>query len=339
MKSSKRKGRTLLFENAVYIAGRASIVGRTEGGGPLGEYFDRIVPDALWGEKTFEKCEKKLFKNAVEMAIADAGKKDEDMDILFGGDLLNQIISAGYSARDLGLPFLGIYGACSTMAEGLLFSSAMVDAGFSKYAVCAASSHFAASERQFRFPLELGTPKTPNSQNTVTGAGAAVVTAEKLKSSLPRITSATIGRVVDPGVTDANNMGAAMAPAAVETVLTHFEDTGTGPRDYDAIITGDLGSFGADIFRDFSRKAGVDMLGRHYDCGAMILRGCKNEYCGGSGCACGATVLNGYFLSKLLKGEYSRILFAATGALLSPTSVMQKESIPSIAHAVDIERG
>lgn len=334
----KSIGSTLFFSDNIYIAGRYSIAGRNEGNGPLGEYFDRLIPNALWGEDSFEKCERKLFTSAVSSAIADADKKLDDIDMLFGGDLLNQIISAGYSARDLGIPFLGIYGACSTYAEGLLFSSVMVDAGFADSTVCAASSHFAASERQFRFPLELGTPKTPSSQNTVTGAGAAVVSKIQPDRPSPTITCATVGRVVDPGVTDANNMGAAMAPAAVETILTHFENTGKSPKDYDAIITGDLGNFGSDIFRDFAKRAGCDMMAKHYDCGNMIFKGAKDEYCGGSGCACGAVVMNAYFLKKLVAGEYKRILFAATGALLSKTIVMQKDSIPSISHAVEIER-
>ena len=243
-----RISNTIFFEHDIFLRGRYSIVGRNEGSGPLGMYFDKLIPNALWGESSFEKCERKLFKTAVSSAIKQAELESTEIDLLFGGDLLNQIISAGYSARELELPFLGIYGACSTYAEGMLIASAMVDAGFADNAVFAASSHFAASERQFRFPLELGTPKTPNSQNTVTGAGAAVVSRSKINTPAPKITCATVGKVVDPGITDANNMGAAMAPAAAETIITHFENTGREPKDYDAIITGDLGIFGANIF-------------------------------------------------------------------------------------------
>ena len=333
----KNKNGTLFFSDPPCIAGRYAIAGRNESEGPLGKYFDECIGDALWGEDTFEKCERKLFMTAAENAAKRASMDIKNADVLLGGDLLDQIISAGYSARELGLPFLGLYGACSTYAEGLITASALIDGGFADNALCAVSSHFGACERQFRYPLELGTPKTPNSQNTVTGAAAALVS-RRGKRSLPVITCATIGRVVDAGLRDANNMGAAMAPAAVETVITHLENTGTSVRDYDAIITGDLGHFGSRIFGEFSAMAGTDTDGRYCDCGAMIFRGCKNEYCGGSGCACGAVVMNSYFLPGLEKGRFSRILFAATGALLSPTSVLQKESIPCIAHALTFER-
>ncbi len=333
-----RTGSTVFFSRPVCIAGRAAIVGKNESDGPLGRHFDNVIPDALWGEKTFEKCERKLFKTAVKTAVEDAEARMEDIDLLLGGDLLDQIISAGYSARDLKYPFMGLYSACSTYTEALIIAAALADAGFSRRSVSAVSSHFAAAERQYRYPLELGTPKTPLSQNTVTGAAAALLTTENISSPMPVIKCGTIGRVVDAGVTDANNMGAAMAPAAAETVLTHFEDTGTSPSDYDAVITGDLGRFGAEIFDEFLKKAGADIAGRHYDCGEMIFKGCKNEYCGGSGCACGAVVVNAYFLKKLMSGEMERLLFAATGALLSPTSTMQNDSIPAVSHAVVIER-
>lgn len=213
--SSNRKGETLFFETPVYIAGRSSIAGKREGQGPLSTWFDQLIPDGLWGEDSFEKCEKKLFTAAVKMAVEDAGQTIENTELLLGGDLLNQIISAGYSARDLRIPFLGLYGACSTMSEAMLLGAVAIDGGFAGNAVCGVSSHYGTSERQFRYPLELGTPKTPNSQNTVTGAAASFLSEKKKKTTDPLVTCATIGRVVDTGVTDADNMGAAMAPANV----------------------------------------------------------------------------------------------------------------------------
>lgn len=333
-----RKGETLFFQHPIYIAGHAAIVGKREGEGPLRSGFDKIIPDALWGEESFERCERKLFTQAAHMATANAGKRMENVELLLGGDLLNQIVSSGYSARDLRVPFLGLYGACSTMAESMLIGAALLDGGFAKNALCAVSSHFGAAERQFRFPLELGTPKTPNSQYTVTGGAAVFLACEHPQNCSMIIPAATVGRVVDVGITDADNMGAAMAPAAVETFLAHLEDTGKSPDYYDAVITGDLGKLGAEIFADLCRQAGVEVSGIHWDCGCMMFRGMKDEYCGGSGCACGATVLNSYFFNKMRKGKFFRILFLATGALLSPTLIQQKDSIPSIAHAVVIER-
>ena len=209
-----RKGETLFFEKPVYIAGHAAVVGQREGQGPMRHWFDKIIPDALWGEESFEKCERKLFTEAAQMAVANAGKSIEKIQLLLGGDLLNQIVSAGYSARDLRMPFLGLYGACSTMAESLLIGAAMIDGGFAENALCAVSSHFGAAERQFRFPLELGTPKTPNSQYTVTGGAATCISRSRPKDCCLAVTAATIGRVVDAGITDADNMGAAMAPRA-----------------------------------------------------------------------------------------------------------------------------
>ena len=333
-----RKGDTLFFEHPAYIAAGASVVGQRESMGPLRHWFDKIIPDALWGEDSFEKCERKLFTSAVRMAAANAGKSAEKADLLLGGDLLNQIVSAGYSARDLGIPFLGLYGACSTMAESLLVGAMSIDGGFAENVLCAVSSHFGAAERQFRFPLELGTPKTPNSQYTVTGGAATCLCAELTETAFARVTEATIGRVVDAGVSDADNMGAAMAPAATQTILTHLEDMGRTPSDYDAIITGDLGKLGTEILLDLCARAGTDISAVHQDCGCMIFCGMKDEYCGGSGCACGGVTLNGYFFRQLRRKKLSRILFAATGALLSPTLIQQKDTIPSIAHAVVIER-
>ncbi len=327
---------SVIFTNPVYIIGRSSIAGKSEGQGPIGEYFDGIVPDALWGEDSFEKCEQKMYREAVKRAIASAGKREKDIRLLLGGDLLNQIVAAGYSARELGIPFLGLYGACSTMSESLLVASMLIDGGMTDSAVCCASSHFATAERQFRVPLEQGTPRTPTSQNTVIGAAATVLSADTVSKLV--ITGGTVGRVVDLGIKDSENMGAAMAPAACETIYNHLNDLQIQPDHYDKIITGDLGTFGSQILTDMLKNFGCDISKQHEDCGAMIFANMDKAHCGGSGCGCSGITLNGYFLKKLLDGELKRILFVATGALLSPTIVQQGESIPGIAHAVAIER-
>lgn len=324
------------FAEPVNIIGRASLAGKKESEGPIGQYFDGIIPDALWGEDSFEKCEQKMYKEAVKLAISNSKKRTKDIRILLGGDLLNQIVAAGYSARDLGIPFLGLYGACSTMSESLLIGSMLIDGGMTNTAVCCASSHFATAERQFRVPLEQGTPRTPTSQNTVIGSAATVLCKDTPAELV--ITGGTIGRVIDLGINDTENMGAAMAPAAAETIFNHLRDFNITPNYYDKIITGDLGSFGSAILNDILKQLGCDITKQHEDCGAIIFSGMDKMHCGGSGCGCSGITLNGYFMSKLLAGELNRVLFLATGALLSPTIVQQGESIPGIAHAVIIER-
>ena len=328
--------RTSKFWSKPFIIGHAGVAGKSEKEGPMGAHFDVTFDDDLWGEKTWELTERKMFIEAVNLAIARAGLKNDDIDYLFGGDLLNQIISAGFAARETGIPFIGLFGACSTMAESLLTGAVFVDGGFAKHAVCATSSHFATAERQFRYPLELGTPKTPTSQVTVTGAGATVL-AKEGKKGMPRITYATAGRVIDMGIKDANNMGAAMAPAALETMLTHLEDTQRNPHDYDLIVTGDLGTYGSEILIKKAKDQNIDLSGVYTDCGVEIFKGKKNSYCGGSGCGCAGSMLNAYYLKKLEQRELRRLLFIATGALLSPTSTQQGETIPCIAHAIAIE--
>lgn len=327
---------TMVLARPVYVRGKGSAVGQEEAKGPLGKYFDLYAEDAKWGEKTFEFAEKKFFLSACKRAIEDAGLSTGEVDLLLGGDLLNQIITASYSARDLGIPFLGVYGACSGMAESLAAASMLLDGGFGRNILCAASSHFATAERQFRFPLELGTPKPPTGQDTVTGAGATVLSTEG--PGRVAVRALTIGRCVDYGIADANNMGAAMAPAAVQSILTHLENRGATPRDYDAIFTGDLGIFGSRLFVEMARQCGAELAGVHKDCGSMIYAGMKNKRCGASGCGCCAVVLNGFILRQLEKGVYRRVLFAATGAMMSTTSVQQGESIPGIAHVVELER-
>ena len=336
---SKRIGeQSLRFGGKVFITGQAAIGGRREGEGPLAAGFDLLAPDALWGEDSFEKAERKLFLESAKKALETARMGVGDIDFLIGGDLLAQIISAGFSARELGIPFFGIYGACSSMAEALILGGMMVDGGFAENVLCATSSHFGAAERQYRYPLELGTPKPPTGQNTATAAGAAVLSDRPERRGDPILTHATVGGVVDLGISDASNMGAAMAPAAAETILTHLEDRAVGPEHYDYIVTGDLGTFGSRLLLDLAADCGVDLSRNHYDCGAQLYRGLPKMGCGASGCGCGASVLCGHFLPRLRRGEIRRILFVATGALHSPTSALQSESIPGIAHAVAIER-
>ena len=329
--------RTVQFSSPPNILSSVSVAGKAEKNGPYGLSFDITFDDGLWGEKTYELAERKMLQKAIETVIEKASLKPNDIEFLFGGDLLNQIISSGFAARELGIPFVGLYGACSTMSESLMIGAMTVDGGFAQYAVCATSSHFATAERQFRSPLELGTPKTPTSQNTVSAAGATLLTS--LRGNYPAVTHATTGRVVDMGINDVNNMGAAMAPAAAETIINHLDETQRKDDYYDAIVTGDLGTFGSEILMKLTLEAGHDITKIHKDCGAMIYHGDPLAHCGGSGCGCAASMLNGYFLNEMRGGRLNKILFVATGALHSPTSALQGETIPSIAHAVSIEMG
>lgn len=326
---------TVQFSSPPNIMTSVSIAGKAEKDGAYGLSFDVTFDDDLWGEKTYELAERKMFQKAAETVIERASLKPNDISLLFGGDLLNQIISSGFAARELGIPFIGLYGACSTMAESVVLGAMAVDGGFAQYAVCGTSSHFATAERQFRYPLELGTPKTPTSQNTVTAAGAVLLTS--LRGQYPAVTHATTGRVIDLGINDVNNMGAAMAPAAAETIMCHLEETQRQADYYDAIITGDLGTFGSELLIKLANDQGQDLSKVHKDCGAMIYEGNALMHCGGSGCGCGASMLGGYFLNEMRGGRLNKILFVATGALHSPTSALQGETIPSIAHAVSIE--
>ena len=330
-----RKGaQTLVFESKPVILSRAAIGGKKEGEGPLAAHFDFLGKDAKLGQKTFEKAESKLQELALDTAKRKLGISYEDIDVLFAGDLLNQCISSSFAARGTSIPFLGLYGACSTMAESLLLAAAFVDAGFADTAAALTSSHFASAERQYRYPLELGTTRPPQSQWTVTGAGGAVL-AER--GSHIAVTGATFGKVVDFGITDVNNMGAAMAPAACDTILTHLKDTGREPDYYDLIVTGDLGALGSRIVKDLTWEKGVDIQPNHVDCGEIVYKVIEDEFQGGSGAGCSAVVLNSYIYDKLKRREINRVLFAATGALLSTVSSGQGESIPCICHAVSIE--
>lgn len=325
------------------IVSSAVFAGSKEGEGPLGAGFDAVLKDDTLGLGSWEQAESRMLESAVRLALAKIDRKPEDLDIFMGGDLLSQIIAAGFAARELKTPFLGVYGACSTMAESIILASMLTDGGFSNIAVCGASSHFSSSEREFRYPLEMGTQSPPTAQRTVTGAGAVVIASADahIPEAIYRnvaVTGGTIGRVRDYGVTDAANMGAAMAPAAASTICTHLAENGIEPGYYDRIFTGDLGAFGTEMLYELCFKKGLDLSLNHSDCGMMIFKKEQKVLCGGSGCGCCASVLCSDILPKLEEGSLKRILFVATGALLSPISNLQGESIPSIAHAAVIER-
>lgn len=326
---------TVFFEDPPSIISYASIVGKKEGEGPLGHNFDIILDDDMWGEKSWEKAECKMFIEVSKLAMQKGNKNTSDIQYLLGGDLLNQIVTANYAARTIGIPFIGLYGACSTMAESLSIGSIMLDGGFADMILCTTSSHFSAAERQYRFPLELGTQRPPTAQWTVTGAGSTLLSKE---GSGPYITFATNGKVIDLGIKDINNMGAAMAPAAAHTLVVHLQDTNRTVNDYDLIITGDLGSLGKEIMCELVLKQGFDIEKKYLDCGCEIYHKEQDAHCGGSGCGCSASILNSYIIPKIISGTYPRVLFIATGALLSSTTIQQGESIPGIAHAVVIQQ-
>ena len=330
-----RGKQSFVFDHPPVIRAWASIAGKKEGDGPLGAYFDHIITDSYCGEKTWEQAERKLQQLALESVLKKANINTEDIGILMSGDLLNQCIGSSMSVNNLNIPHLGLYGACSTMAESLLFASMAIDGGFTENAVTMTSSHFASSERQYRFPLGYGGQRTPTAQWTVTGAGAALVSS---MGKGPRITACTVGTVNDWGIKDANNMGAAMAPAAFSTISAHFSDLARSSDDYDLIVTGDLGQHGKEILLNISKKSGINLSGKLSDCGCLVYDNTTQDvHSGGSGCGCSAVTLCGYLLDCLQKKKYRRILFCGTGALLSPTSVQQGLSIPGVCHAVSIE--
>ena len=334
MAAKKIGKQTVKLQNPPSIIATASIVGPKEGEGPLRLYFDEIIEDEFFGEKTWEKAESKLMRETFAKVLKKANKTAENIDYIFAGDLLNQCVAANFGLRESGVPFFGVFGACSTMAESMSLGSLLVDGGFADNVVCITSSHFCSAEKQFRFPLELGTQRPPTAQWTVTGSGGAVISNN---GNGPYITHITTGKIVDMGIKDVNNMGAAMAPAAIDTIVTHFEDTGFKPEDYDLIVTGDLGAVGKEICDELIREQGYNISSVYNDCGVMIYdRKKQDTHAGGSGCGCSATVFAGFIYKKLLEGVINNVLFVATGALLSTTSSQQGESIPSIAHAVRI---
>jgi len=337
-----------IFKNKPVVDGAFSVVGVKEGQGPMKEWFDMILEDDTFGEKTWEKSESKMLRHAVKGAIANSGREEKDINLIFSGDLLNQLMSSAFMARDMKKPFIGLYGACSTMTQALLVSAVFVNSRYADNVVAAASSHFCTAERQFRMPLEHGNQRPPSAQWTATAAGAMTISTKSSVDTMLltpkkydiKITCATVGKVIDTGMKDANQMGAAMAPAAVDTILNHFEDTGRTPEYYDLILTGDLGFIGRDIAIDLFAGAGFDknvFEDRYNDCGRMIYEKSQDVHSGGSGCGCSASVYSGYLFKKMKVGEIKRALIVSTGALLSTVSPFQGESIPGIAHAVALE--
>lgn len=326
---------TWVFTTKPVIIGSAAIGGPFEAAGNLADDFDLLHGDIWLEQDSYEQAEKKFLEQACETAIKKAGLKKEDIQFFLSGDLINQIMPSSFTARTLAVPYLGIYGACSSSMEGLSLASLMIDSGFAKTALVGTSSHNAACEKQYRYPTEYGAQKPPTAQWTVTGAGAAVVAGQ---GTGPRVVAATIGRVIDMGLSDPFNMGAAMAPAAVDTIEAHFRDMNLTPDHYDLIATGDLGRVGHRIAGDLLTKHGLAIpVEKLTDCGLLMYKEKQPVLAGGSGCACVATTTFGHFLNRLRRGELNRILVIATGALLSPMSYQQKESIPCIAYAVAIE--
>ena len=337
MASQKRGKQSIEFTQKPIITAWASVAGKKEKMGPLGHGFDVTNDDTYFGETTWEQGEKKMQQIALETLASKAGLLQTDFELVFSGDLLNQCIGSSFTLRNTGIPHLGLYGACSTMAESLLLASMTVSGGYFDKVVAMTSSHFASSERQYRFPLGYGGQRTPTAQWTVTGSGAALVCSY---GNGPRIESCTVGTVTDLGIKDANNMGAAMAPAALATIKAHFEDMHTSEDDYDLIVTGDLGQVGKDALLALGRKEGLTLAGKLQDCGTLVFDLQKQDvHAGGSGCGCSAITLCSELLNKLSAGKLRKILFCGTGALLSPTSTQQGLPIPGVCHAVCISGG
>lgn len=332
----KRIGaRTIGFEEMPSIIGYASVAGKKESEGPLGSGFDKLIFDSYDGFDTYEQAESQFQTEAVSLALEKSGVSAQDVDYIFAGDLLNQCVGSSFGLKSFNIPYLGQYGACSTMAQGLIMAAVFVEGGAASTAMCVTSSHFCSAERQYRFPLEYGGVRTPTAQWTVTGAGSCVLKNDKKG---PCVARATVGRIVDLGVKDANNMGAAMAPAAAQTIKDYFTDTNTSPKDYDLILTGDLGEVGSASLYDLLLMENIDIRNNHNDCGLMIFdREKQDVHAGGSGCGCAGSVFCSKILNSINDGRLKNILFIATGALMSPTTSGQGSSIPSIAHLVNIK--
>ena len=326
-----RKGNTLLLEQGAALVSSAAVVGRKEGEGPLADSFDRIVRDPYAGQKSWEKAETELQKQAVTLALQKANLPANEIDVMLSGDLINQCTPSCYAAAPLGIPMLGLFGACSTAAESLALGSLMVESGAAGHALCLTSSHFCTAERQFRTPLAYGGQRSPTAQWTVTGAGAFVLA----KEGALKIKGVCIGRPVDMGVRAVSNMGAAMAPAACDTLTRFFRDTGKAPCDFDLILTGDLGSIGHRIVGEQMSSQGLPLGERYEDCGLLVYDVKRQDmHAGGSGCGCSAVVLAGHVISKMKQGLYSNVLLAGTGALMSPMSLQQGDAIVGIAHLI-----
>ena len=332
--SQKINRSTLKLSSSPSLISYAAVAGKKESEGPLASYFDILYQDNGIGQETWEKAESMMQKDVSAKALDKGNLSAGDIDFVFAGDLLNQCVGTHYGLRELGIPFLGLYGACSTMAESLCLASIFTDNGLAEKAMAMTSSHFCASERQFRFPLEYGGQRTPTAQWTVTGAGCTIV---GHSGTPPYVKGVSIGKITDFGITDINNMGAAMAPAAADTLKTFLNATGTAPTDYDLILTGDLGKVGSELLCELLEKENIEIRSVHNDCGLLIydLKS-QDVHAGGSGCGCGASVLCGYVLDKIKQGVYHDVLFMVTGALMSPLTVQQGETIPGIAHLVHL---
>ena len=323
---------TRCLRNAPSVLSFAAVGGRFEGEGPLRDYFDELSEDHFFGEKTWEKGESAMQRRALSHALEKAALRERDLDLIFAGDLLNQCTGSSFALRGSRIPFYGVYGACSTMGEGLSLASLLIDGGFARLAAAQTSSHYCTAERQYRMPVPYGSQRAPTAQWTATAAGCCILGAQ---GDGPYITHVTCGKIVDLGISDVNNMGAAMAPAAHDTLAALLRETGTSPGDYDLIVTGDLGALGREIVLDLFAREGIDLSKNYTDCGLLLYDLEQQDmHAGGSGCGCSAAVLNGYLLRMMREGYWRRIIFAPTGALLSPTSSFQGESIPGICHAV-----
>ena len=332
MDTKRMSRQTVALSHPPSVLSFANIGGKFEGAGPLGAWFDEVGQDAFFGEKTWEKAESAMQKRVLQRALQRAELTPEDLDYVLAGDLLNQCIGSSFGLREFNIPFYGLYGACSTMGESLALASMLIDGGFARRAAAVTSSHFCTAERQYRMPVPYGSQRPPTAQWTATAAGCTIL---GQSGPGPYVTHVTCGRIVDLGITDANNMGAAMAPAAYDTLSAFFHDTGEAPEDFDLILTGDLGALGHAIVLDLFSQRGVELGTRYQDCGLLLYdRQAQDMHAGASGCGCAASVLNGYLLTQMRQGRWRRILFAPTGALLSPTSSFQGESIPSVCHAV-----
>lgn len=336
MNGYKKLGQqTIIFTNTPTIASTGTVVGPIEDKGPLGGNFDIVLPDNLAGEMSWEKTEQKMMQKSVEIALEKLKLLPSDLDYFLGGDLLNQIISANFTARYLGVSFLGLFGACSTFVQGLALGGILVDGGYGNRVGVAASSHHETAERQFRFPTELGVQRGPTAQWTVMGSGATIISCQETQG--PKLTHATLGKVIDYGVANPSDMGSAMAPAAADTIVNHLKDTNRSPEDYDLIVTGDLGIVGKTLTQELVAKQGYDISKVYSDCGVLIYDPSQDTHAGGSGCGCSAVVFSGHLIQMLLAKKFRRILLVGTGALLSSTSQQQGESIPGIGHGVVIE--
>lgn len=337
MANLKRGKQSFMLEQMPVITAWASVAGKKESEGPLANTFDITDTDTYFGQATWEQGEKRMQQIALETLAKKAKLRQQEFGLVFSGDLLNQCIGSSFTLRNMGIPHLGLYGACSTMAESLLVASMAVGGGFSDKVVAMTSSHFASSERQYRFPLGYGGQRTPTAQWTVTGSGAALVCQN---GTGPKINACTIGTVTDLGIKDANNMGAAMAPAALATIRAHFEDLKTSAEDFDLIVTGDLGQLGKEVLLTLAQREGLNLGGKLTDCGTLVFDTIKQDvHSGGSGCGCSAITLCGYLLDKINSGKLHKILFCGTGALLSPTSTQQGLPIPGVCHAISIIGG